>query len=192
MKDAVLVLGCGNSRNQNLKVADTDEEVAAMGDTFDENFHHVWTIDMDPEAKPKILWDLTDLRWPVPRVFFDEIHAYEVLEHLTRQGEFEDFFALWRKIHDCLKPGGLVCATTPWWESMWVWQDPGHKMCYSPGLLSYLSQQAYKDQVGTTAMTDYRKFWPKEYNLEARYSKMSGTDPKNAGYQFILERVDFK
>lgn len=192
LKDAVLVLGAGNSASQKLKVAATDEDVAAMGENFSDNFRDVWTVDMDEAAKPRLLWDLTDFRWPVPREYFDEIHAYEVLEHLTRQGEYEDFFALWRKIHDCLKPGGLVCASTPWWESLWVWQDPGHRMCYSQGLLIYLSQAEYQKQVGHSAMTDYRRVWPREYNLVTRHAQMTGPDPKLAGFNFILQREEFK
>lgn len=196
-KESVLVLGCGNSRDQRLKVA-SKEDLEHLGPKFDDNFEDVWTIDMDPAAKPRLTWDLTShivmpggeikLNWPVPSGYFDELHAYEVLEHLTDQGDYKMFFALWRKIWEVLKPGGLVCATTPWWQSIWVWQDPGHKMCYSHALLTYLNQDQYEEQVGVTSMTDYRKFWPKPYSFTVRVSRQYGDDPIHAGFQFVLQK----
>ena len=126
--------------------------------------------------------------------FFDEVHAYEVLEHLGGMGDFKFFFALWRKIWRALKPEGVVCATTPWWESVWAWQDPGHRRVYSPEILTYLSQDQYEKQIGRTAMTDYRRFWPKPYDFELNTTpgkeswRMTGEDPKRAGFLFILKK----
>lgn len=185
MKERVLVLGVGNSLSQKLKMTLPGE---TLGDTFAENFKEVWTIDVDPECKPMILWDLEHFPWPAHSEYFDEVHAYEVLEHLGAMGDYEFFFSLWKEIWRVLKPKGLLCASTPWWESVWAWQDPGHRRVYSPALLSYLSQEAYTDQIGRTAMTDYRRVFPPPYNFIPRYAAMSGTDPKNAGFNFVLQK----
>lgn len=191
LKKAVAVLGAGNSRMQKVRTG-LPEELEALGPTFQDNFEVVTTVDMDEASKPNFVFDLTNEVWPLPGNTFDEVHAYEVLEHLTRQGDYEAFFTLWRNIWSILKPGGLVCATTPWWESLWVWQDPGHRMCYSPALLTYLSQAQYEAQVGVTAMTDYRKFWPKPYSFHLRHAEMSGANPKEAGFTFVLQKVEAK
>lgn len=203
-KGKVLVLGCGNSRKHVMHVG-SEADLATMGTTFDDNFEDVWTIDMDPGAKPKILWDLEKLPWPVPKASFDQVHAYEVLEHLSAGGfdevhayevlcnlgavgDWKFFFALWRQIWDVLKPGGIVCATTPWWESVWAWQDPGHRRVYSTELLTYLDQDEYIRQVGVTAMTDYRSVWPPPYSFKVRHHAQRGEDPKSAGFEFVLQK----
>jgi len=191
LKKAVAVLGAGNSRLHKVRTG-LPAELEALGPSFDDNFEEVVTVDMDEASKPSIVFDLTAELWPLPASHFDEVHAYEVLEHLTPQGDYKAFFTLWANIWYILAPGGLVCATTPWWESLWVWQDPGHRMCYSPALLTYLSQREYEKQVGTTAMTDYRKFWPKPYSFMVRHAEMSGDDPKHAGFTFVLQKVEAK
>lgn len=205
MKDAALVLGAGNRTLMSVQVNLPGSEIPDSLE-FKDNFKDVWTIDIDPHAKPKIVWDLESkevygddvkLTWPVPDNYFDEVHAYEVLEHLGGMGDYKFFFALWRKIWDVLKPGGIVCATTPWWESVWAWQDPGHRRVYSPQILLYLSQPEYAAQIGKTSMTDYRRFFPPPYSFIRRWGKMTGgsnekegvpVDPKNAGFIFVLQK----
>ena len=207
MLDAVLVLGAGNSRRQNVRVGSNDAEAASQGEMFDDNFKEVVTVDMDPASNPTFVWDLQEFPWPVHGKLFDEVHAYEVLEHLSiPDGKFDEvhayevlcnlggvgnwkfFFRLWQEIWNCLKPGGLVCATTPWWESIWAWQDPGHRRVYSRELLTYLSQREYEKQVGFTAMTDYRSVWPAPFHFEVVFAHQRGADPKTAGFTFILKK----
>jgi len=52
--------------------------------------------------------------------FFDEVHAYEVLEHLGRQGDYRSFFATFANIYRVLVPGGLLLATVPSRYSGWL------------------------------------------------------------------------
>lgn len=181
MKESVLVLGCGNSKRQNIFVGEH------IGPLFTDNFKKVVTLDKDEDCKPDIVWNLENFPWPINEEF-EEIHAYEVLEHLGGIGDYESFFATWREIWKALKPGGLVCATTPWWESHWAWQDPGHRRIYSIGLLGYLCQAEYDRQIGVTAMTDYRAFFPKPYSFTIEKAYQNGTDPKAAGFIFVLSK----
>lgn len=192
---AVLVLGSGNSLDQRIRLIPNDDFSINSGKTFPENFADVWTIDKDPAAKAKITWDLEattpdgyELSWPVPEHFFNEVHAYEVLEHLGAMGDYRFFFALWRKIWRVLKPGGIVCATTPWWQSVWAWQDPGHRRVYSVELLTYLVQKQYEEQVGKTSMTDYRSLWPKPYDFTVLKAEQAGENPLLAGFTFVLQK----
>jgi hypothetical protein len=196
MQDSVLILGAGNSKLHKVQIMTPGAEPG--GPAFSDNFKDVWTIDMDPSAHPRVLWDLENFPWPVPQGYFDEVHAYEVLEHLGRLGDYEAFFATWKEIWGALKVGGLVVATSPWWESVWAWQDPGHRRIYSRELLAYLDQKEYSRQIGVTAMTDYRRVFPPPFSFnfmtDAKHSP--GTeeggpfDPKCGGYMFVLKKED--
>lgn len=142
-----LLLGCGNNREKKLWVHDRTE------------WSDLTTLDVDEACGPDVVWDLNRVDLPFQDRLFDEVHAYEVLEHLGRQGDYESFFATFREIHRILKPGGFFFATVPWWESVWAWADPGHTRVIPPEMLVFLDQRAYEEQVGVTEMSDYRRVW---------------------------------
>lgn len=142
-----LLLGCGHRRVKSF----------SLNGQYD--WQSLVTLDVNPDCKPDILHDLNVLPWPLESECFDEIHAYEVLEHLGRQGDFKSFFDHFAEIYRLLKPGGLLFATVPAPKSGWVWGDPSHTRVISMETLTFLSQQAYTDQVGKTSMTDFRSYW---------------------------------
>jgi hypothetical protein len=49
------------------------------------------------------------------------------------------------------------------WNSIWAWGDPSHRRIINRGTLAFLSQDEYNKQVGTTAMTDFRSYWKKDF-----------------------------
>jgi len=114
---------------------------------------------------------------------FDEIHAYEVLEHLGRQGDWQGFFREWNEYHRLLKPGGLFIASVPSLKSPWLWGDPGHTRAISIETLTFLDQSAYDEQVGSGAMTDYRAWYHGNFRL--LYEQDDGDN-----FWFVLEKVD--
>lgn len=91
--------------------------------------------------------------------YWDEIHAYEVLEHLGQQGDAHSFLAHFSELWRLLKPNGYLCATVPSWHSRWVFGDPSHRRVIVPESLVFLDQEQYARQCDVeppTPMSDFR------------------------------------
>jgi SAM-dependent methyltransferase len=139
-----LLVGAGASRQKRLVFEGRQEWSALV------------TLDINPGHKPDVVWDLNNRPLPFDDNTFDEIHAYEVLEHLGKQGDWRSYFDEWSEWWRILKPDGVFLGTSPYWAGPWAWGDPGHTRIISAECLTFLSQEEYKTQVGKTPMTDYR------------------------------------
>lgn len=145
-----LLIGCGNSRRKKVGLG-----VLVWND--------LTTMDHDPNCGADIAHDLDVTPWPVESDSFDEVHAYEVLEHLGKQGDFKSFFAAFGEIYRVLKDGGMLFATCPSRTSAWAWGDPSHTRVIQPESLVFLDQTEYAKQIGKTAMTDFRWLWQGDF-----------------------------
>lgn len=163
-----LLLGAGSSRAKLLSLGDR-----AWG--------HLVTLDINQDHNPDVVHDLEILPYPFDDDAFDEIHAYEVMEHIGRQGDWRFFFAQWAEIYRILKPGGVFFGTSPAFDSPWAWGDPGHTRIINQECLCFLSQPNYA-QVGKTAMTDYRFVWKGDFDVI--YSRTEGHT-----YQYGLKAI---
>lgn len=146
-----LLIGCGNSRRKKI---DPEQKF-----TWDE----LVTIDHDPNCGADIVHDLEDYPWPFEDNSFDACHAYCVLEHLGRQGDYRSFFATFAEIYRILKPGGHLFALVPSIDDRWLWGDPSHTRVIQFESLVFLSQQQYQEQIGKTSMTDFRWLWKGDF-----------------------------
>lgn len=165
-----LLIGCGNSRDKKVNGSWTTPDWVSLT-----------TLDIDPSTKPDVVHDLNVLPYPFPDNHFDEIHAYEVLEHCGRQGDWKFFFDQFYEFWRILKPDGLLVGTVPMWDSMWAWGDPGHTRVITKGSLFFLDQREYV-QIGQTAMTDYRQWWKGDFQ---RYAQVEKSDQ----FGFILQAI---
>lgn len=161
-----LLLGCGNSRRKKHSLNDWE-------------WQSLTTIDHDPECGADIVHNLDETPWPLDSDTFDEIHAYEVLEHLGAQGDFHAFFAHFGEIYRALKPDGVLIATVPAWDDVWAWADPSHRRVIAPQTLVFLDQTQYARQVGKTAMTDFRWLWKGDF-------EPIGAEVANGSFKFAL------
>jgi len=154
---AELLIGCGNSR----------KKVITFDKIPDEWSGELVTLDWEESCNPDVVHDLNQLPYPFDDNMFDEIHAYEVLEHLGTQGDYRFFFDQFSELHRILKPGGWLIGSSPNWDNVWAWSDPGHTRIISPQMLSFLSQAEYEKQIGTSAMTDYRFCYEVDFEMWA-------------------------
>jgi hypothetical protein len=164
-----LLLGCGSSREKRVIVPGWPAEWTDLK-----------TVDNVPTHTPTTLWDLEFTPWPFDDGMFDEVHAYEILEHLGSQGDYKSFFVTFYEIWRILRPNGILCATTPAYQSLWAWGDPGHTRIINDGSLVFLDQTEYPKQVGKTPMSDYREVWKGDF---ARI----GQQTRNDSFVFCLE-----
>lgn len=166
-----LLLGCGNSRDRLLSGPDGRKE-----------WQDLVTMDQDPNCGADIVHDLDATPWPFDSGEFDEVHAYEVLEHFGQQGDWRAFFRHFGEIWRVLKPGGLLIATVPDWRSEWAWGDPSHTRVITPGTLLFLSQKEYSQRVGRGPMTDFRHTWTGDFDI-------LGSRADGNAHAFILQAV---
>ena len=137
---------------------------------------------MNADHKPDVLHDLHNIPLPFPDNTFDEIHAYEVLEHIGAQGDFKFFFDQWSDFWRIMKPDGVICGTSPICSSPWAWGDPGHTRIVSKENFVFLCQPQYTLQVGNTPMSDYR------YCYQADFDPVH-IEEKKETFIFVLQAV---
>jgi SAM-dependent methyltransferase len=165
-----LLLGCGFARKKLLALPGEPHE-----------WRDLVTLDINPKCDPDIICDLNERAWRgasirAARFFeddwyfkddsFDEVHAYEVLEHLGQQGDAEAFFSTFINIHRILRSNGVLFATVPSRYSAWLWGDPSHRRVICAESLAFLSQEVIaKNRAQGTAMSDFSSLWNRDFKV---------------------------
>jgi SAM-dependent methyltransferase len=147
-----LLIGCGSKHTKVLTINGTGE------------WSNLTTLDYNADHKPDVVWDLMQFPYPFEADAFDEIHAYEVLEHTGAQGDYKFFFKQFSELWRILKPGGILAATCPSRHSPWAWGDPSHTRVLQQEHLTFLDQSQYATQVGKTSMSDFRYIYKADFN----------------------------
>ena len=75
-----LLIGCGR-RREKLMYDQSSPELS--------QWQGLVTLDINLDHKPDVAHDLTTLPYPFDDNTFDEIYAYEVLEHTGAQGDYK-------------------------------------------------------------------------------------------------------
>jgi SAM-dependent methyltransferase len=164
-----LLLGCGSNPAKQLCYGGRTEWSGLL------------TVDHNADHNPDVVHDLNVLPLPFADEQFEEIHAYQCLEHSGRQGDWRFFFDQWSDFWRMLKPGGMFFGTCPDHNSPWAWGDPSHTRIIGPECLIFLHQPAY-EQVGITPMSDFRFAYRADFDLI--HSQTAGHH-----FEFVLQAV---
>ena len=149
---AELLIGCGSSREKKLFEKGRAEWSALT------------TLDFSGRHRPDILYDISQIPLPFEDDSYDEIHAYDVLEHVGTQGDYKFFFSQFQDFWRILRPGGLFFGICPHPSSPWAWGDPGHTRAIAPESFVFLNQPSYAN-VGKNPMTDYRFCYTADFDV---------------------------
>lgn len=78
-------------------------------------------VDLRPETRPDVVWDLDRFPYPFEDASFDVVDCTDVLEHLA------DVVRVMEEIHRIGRPGCLVRIATPHFSSANSFTDPTHR-----------------------------------------------------------------
>lgn len=138
-----LLLGAGNSRLKKMWLGEDREWVGELT-----------TIDMDTQCGADIVMELPG-KLPFQDETFDEIGAYDCLEHWGRQGDWKGWFTEISEYHRVLKPGGTFGIVVPVGQDALA--DPGHTRFFHRNHFGFLTKRFYEDNLAKgLPITDYR------------------------------------
>lgn len=165
-----LLIGCGYRR----------EKLAWLPPTDPKKWNNLTTLDFNGKCEPDWLCNLNFVPWKysvlsnnvrtseilISSESFDEIHAYEVLEHLgCGQGDVISFFNCFNEIWRILKPNGYLFATTPSRYSGWLWGDPGHTRVIIQETLIFLDRERCRQRMGNSPASDYFHLYNGDFKI---------------------------
>lgn len=161
-----LLIGCGNSREKKVRL---NGDAAWKGEltTLDmnESCGADLVFDMARRMIPAINDCLHNIPWmPFPDETFDEMGAYDVLEHWGAQGDWRGWFTEFAEYHRILKPGGQFGIIVPIGQDAFA--DPGHTRFIHVNHFKMLNQEWYEQTIAAgQPVTDYRWYWKKNFNV---------------------------
>lgn len=194
LKQDVLLLGCGNMHDKRITFSEAqdgepDVEPGSPYPKF-EQYCRLHLHDIDPELKrefgkngvPFYIHDLNVFPYPWEDEQFDEIHAYEVLEHCGSQGDGDFFFGQWNEFWRILKPGGYFMLSVPMWDAEVAWGVPDHCRVLPPGCFQFLTEEYYEN-IGKPGFGDYRRY------LQGRYWEPIAKHESDDQLHAVLRKV---
>jgi SAM-dependent methyltransferase len=137
-----LLIGCGSSRIKKVHEEGQQEWVGPLT-----------TLDMNPNCGADVVWDMETRPLPFSDESFDEIGAYDVLEHWGKQGDWRGFFDEMAEYHRLLKPRGVFRILVPIGQDALA--DPGHIRFFHQNYFAFLTKAFYEENAGKP-ITDYR------------------------------------
>ncbi len=91
-------------------------------------------LDITPVTNPEVVHDLDDCPWPFEDASFDEIHAYDVLEHVR------EFVPVMLEIARVSRAGATFRVTVPHFSCANAFTDPTHRRFFGFHSLDYFTE----------------------------------------------------
>jgi hypothetical protein len=88
-------------------------------------------VDLVSWTAPDVVHDLNQLPWPFADDTFEEVHAYDVIEHL------DNVVVVMEEVHRVSVNGAAVHVTVPHFSSSNAFTDPTHKHYFSVMSMNY-------------------------------------------------------
>ncbi len=97
--------------------------------------HHPDAVNLDvtPDTGPDVVHDLNVFPWPFEDGQFDEVLAYDVIEHL------DNVVRVMEEIHRICRPGAVVRITLPHFSSANAYTDPTHRHSFGAFSFNYFT-----------------------------------------------------
>lgn len=147
-----LLLGAGNSRTKKVSITGTEWQGELV------------TLDMNPGCGADVIWDLEKRPLPFGDEEFDEMGAFDVLEHIGRLGDWKGYFDEFAEYWRILKPGGLFNILVP--INKEALADPGHTRFFHINHFAFLAQEFYSYNLERgMPVTDYRWYWKRNFEM---------------------------
>ena len=89
--------------------------------------------------------------------FFDSVSAYDVLEHLSREGNPSDFVFYMNEMYRVLKPGGQALFVFPLYNRKGFFDDPTHINPTTLALFNFFSGPGLNPYTGITTQYEIVK-----------------------------------
>lgn len=88
-------------------------------------------VDITSDTSPDIVHDLNVTPWPFEADSFDEVHAYDVVEHLV------DTVSVLEEMYRVSRSGALLHLTVPHYSSCGAFVDPTHRRFFAYRTFDY-------------------------------------------------------
>lgn len=117
-------------------------------------------LDLVPELKPDVVWDLNQFPYPFNDFSFSKVECLDVIEHL------DSVVRTLEEFHRILEPNGLLVITTPHFSCANSFIDPTHKWHLSYFSFDYFSEEH------TLSYYSYTRYRIKHRQIQFQGSKL--------------------
>ncbi|MGH7917571.1 MAG: class I SAM-dependent methyltransferase [Candidatus Binataceae bacterium] len=96
-------------------------------------------LDMCPDVNPDLVHDLNQRPWPLPDGEFEEVLAYDVIEHCG------DLVGVMEEVHRVCRDAAIVRITVPHFSCSNTFADPTHRHAFTSRSFEYFTDEAEFD-----------------------------------------------
>jgi SAM-dependent methyltransferase len=104
------------------------------------NFPNCFNVDLRQTSIVNQIVDLSKHPWPFENEQYDNVYAYDIIEHL------EDVISCMEEIHRIIKPNGKVYIRTSYWKMESAFVDPTHRHFFTLRSFDYFDPSTFLGQ----------------------------------------------